>query len=198
MEHPLFCLFTDEDAKRFDNAGLLLANGVVAASEDLRDLRILQTGQPQLKEIALVGFELAHEKAHELMVVSRDGRLFRGRSGVSHVEGAIKRLERVASLVPVAISHHVAGDRKEPAPESAVMAARLKAGEIGQRSHEDLAGCIFCLPPVTKPVKTKAEHSVEIPVVQGFECLYVPLGSENKQRVGARQSRLPLRDCLRN
>ena len=54
IKHPLFRLLADKDPKQMDDAGLLLAHGVVTAAEDARDFGILQPGQTQLEQLTLI------------------------------------------------------------------------------------------------------------------------------------------------
>ena len=69
------------------------------------------------------------------------------------------------------------------------MTSRLKSGEVGKDTDEDIACGVLGLFPVAESVKTEAQDRVEIAIIEGVECRVVALGGQDEQRVGVSRRR---------
>ncbi len=173
----------------------------MTAAESDGNLLVIELGQQQIKELPLArGQTLLAGSEEEASRLSLHDHLFRSRAGIGPeriVGDGVGLVTTIAQLV----ADHVAGNRKEPADECGVLAARRQGGE---GAHEDDLGGILGRFAIAQPHQGEAEDFVEIATIeQGVGLPIAPLlaratsstsstGSASVTRGAAAQRRLGL------
>ena len=90
MRHLLIWIALERVAERLNDPRLLFANSIVAPAENAGDLRISETGQAQLQQIALSRLELMEQTEHVLVIVGLQGSLLGSRRAIENFRGHIQ------------------------------------------------------------------------------------------------------------